>query len=196
MIYINRLRRGCAEMAQSSASLALFTSRPSPPPGDEQPSGVLCAGSKESPQLCHLLPTPWLWAVLPARQSSLLPPHPPGHSSYACPSNPGTKSQGAHQSHNCHGWLRRVGEGMDHPASYPAEWEQEQGSPSPHSLTGHQVLLGPLPKGRWLRVKGHQWPHCHSDENDTVTPPPPHKCITKEPSPHPDKNHHAHLCQV
>lgn len=41
-------------MAQSSASLALFTSRPSPPPANEQPRGVLCAGSKESPQLCHL----------------------------------------------------------------------------------------------------------------------------------------------
>lgn len=66
MIYINRLRRGCAEMAQSSASLALFTSRPSPPCVNENPSSVLCAGSNESPQLCHLLPTPRLWAVLPA----------------------------------------------------------------------------------------------------------------------------------
>lgn len=156
MIYINRLRRGCAEMAQSSASLALFTSRPSPPPVNEHPSGASCAGSNESPQPCHLLPTPQLRAALPARQSRLLPPHLAGHSFYAHPSTPETNCQGAHQSHNSRGWLKRLGEGMDHAASYPGEWEQERGSPSPHSLIGHQVLLGPLPKGRWLRVKGHQ----------------------------------------
>lgn len=153
-------------MAQSSASLALFTSRPSPPPVNEHPAVLAVTGHLSCVTSCH--------TTAPGGAPSGAEPHLAGHSFYAHPSNPETNCQGAHQSHSSHGWLGRVGQGMDHAASYPGEWEQEQGSPSLHSLTGHQVLLGPLPRGGWLRVKGHQCPHCHPHENDTVTPPPPH----------------------
>lgn len=82
MIYINRLRQGCAEMAQSSASLALFTSRPSPRPVNEHPSGVLCAGSNESPQLCHLS---CVTSCAPSKAKQP-PATPPGRAQLLCPS--------------------------------------------------------------------------------------------------------------
>lgn len=135
----------------------------------------MSAGSKESPQLCHLLPTPRPRAVPSAGQSSLLPPHLAGHSFYAHPSNPETivkeHSRAVTPMAGSGGW------GRAWTTLLPAQVSGNRSRALPAPLTHRTPSSGGACPQGWVAlvsVKGHQWPPCHPHENDTVTPPPPH----------------------
>jgi len=155
-------------MAQSSASFAMFTLRPSPPfplilQNTPVTSSVLTVTSHL--RLCHPPAAVQLRSGLPVMQGSFLATPVTWGEHLRSPLRTSSNLSRSTQSHDSPTGLRRLGGGsMDHAASYPGERGREQGSPiSPtHSQdTDFCQVLG---------VRGHQWSHCQPHKDDTAGP--------------------------
>lgn len=158
-------------MAQSSASFALFTLRPSPPfPLILQSTPVTSSAFAVTSHLSRCHPpanhTEQVWPP-----SNTKPPQLPGDSIYVHPSTQGTACQGTHQSHNSPGGSGDWGQGV-WTMLLPTQVRGDKNGAAPSPPLSHRTpISASAPPHPWvLRVRGHQWGHCHPREDDTAAP--------------------------